>query len=109
MGLFDTIKVKCPHCAADAFIQVEGNEAMNIYTPEDAPLFALRQAMNGAEHCENCDGWFTLADPRAPLVAAERPPVATMKLRPPKNPRVHPQGMKWWPDEEPFGPENLMN
>lgn len=108
MGMFDNVKVTCPHCSADAYIQVEGNAAMDTYTPEDAPIYALRQAMNGPEHCEKCDGWFTQTDPRAPLVPPERPPTVVMKVTPPKQPTTHPQGMKWWPDEEPFGPENLI-
>lgn len=108
MGLFDSVYVKCPHCGSDVEMQCEGNEEMRSYTPDTAPTFILRQVINGEPiHCMKCDGWLVLTDPRAPLQEPERPPTVVLKVKPPRNPSTHPQGMKWWPADEPFGVENL--
>ncbi len=108
MGMFDSVYVECPHCAARVEIQVDGNEAMDSYTVETAPVPILRQAMNTPEHCQKCDGWLAVIDPRAPLQPPERPPTVVAKVRAPENPMTHSQGMKWWPDELPFGPDDLI-
>lgn len=91
-------------------MQCDGNEEMASYTPDNAPLFILNQVMNGEPtHCEKCDGWLVLTDPRAPYAPPVRPPTVVLKVRPPSNPSTHPQGMKWWPDGEPYGPQILMD
>lgn len=108
MGLFDSVYVECPHCGERVEIQVEGHEQMNSYTLETAPNFILREAMNRPEHCRACDGWLTVVDPRNPLAENERPPTKVLKVKSPDNPRTHFQGMKWWPEELPFGRDDLI-
>lgn len=109
MGLFDSVYVPCPHCGSRVEIQVEGDECMNSYTPETAPDYILRQAMNDGEHCMACDKWLTLADKDRPLEPIARPNVAVMKLRTPAGlPPPHPQGMRWWPGAAPT-PDDIDN
>ncbi len=109
MGLFDSVYVMCPHCGGRVEMQCEGNEEMASYTPETAPTFILRQVMNGEpSHCEKCDGWLVLTDPRDPLAEPERPPTVVLKVRSPENPTTHPQGMKWWPGGRPFTKDDLI-
>ncbi len=110
MGLFDSVYVDCPHCGSPVEIQSKADECpyMNRYTPETAPLHILHDVMNEPVHCLKCDGWLTLTDPRAPLAPVDRPPTVALKVKPPPSPTTHPQGFKWWPDDEPFGLDNLM-
>lgn len=110
MGMYDSVIVPCPHCGANVEMQCDGNESMDVYTPDTAPTWILRQVMNGEPtHCQKCDGWLILTDPRAPMQEPERPPTVVLKIRPPANPPTgSQQGCKWWPDGEPYGPELII-
>lgn len=108
MGLFDSVYVDCPHCGSKVELQCTGQECMNSYTLENAPTFILREIMNGEpSHCMKCDGWLAVVDPRNPYIE-ERPPAVVAKVRSPPNPSVHEQGMKWWPGDVSYGPEDLI-
>lgn len=110
MWLFDSVYVDCPHCGAKVEFQsdADGDPYLNNYTIETAPLHILRDVMNEPEHCAACDGWLVIVDPRHPLLPPERPPTEVRKVKPPDNPRRHPQGLAWWPDGQSFGKDDLM-
>lgn len=107
MGLFDSVYVDCPHCSSKVEIQCEGDEMMNSYSLETAPDYILRQIMDGVpSHCETCDKWLLVHDPTQPIGKPPRPQTTVLKIKtPPDLPPPHSQGMRWWPNDEPVGPE----
>lgn len=106
MGLFDSVMVPCPHCGRGVEFQTKADPDAYCrwFTLETATAEMLFDIMNEPNHCERCDGWFALVDPRYPPGGGERPKPAltAAKVRAPKNPGTHFQGMKWWPMDQPF-------
>ena len=111
MGLFDSVYVPCPHCGGRVEIQCDGNEEMASYSLDNAPDFILRQIMDGIpSHCMKCDGWLLVHDPSQPLGRPPRPKTTVLKIKtPPDLPPPHPQGMRWWPNNEPVDDEWVDN
>lgn len=103
MGLFDSVYVDCPHCGSPVEFQTKADDApyMRRYTLADAPDYMLRDIINDPRHCQSCDGWLALLDPRYPI-NPPRPNPIPIKVKTPDNPRCHFQGMKWWPDGKDF-------
>lgn len=103
MGMFDSVYVPCPHCQAPVEHQSKAwNCDMDRFSIENAPAEILFDIMNDPTHCEKCDGWMVLIDPKHPPGPRKPPELSVAKVTPPENPRTHFQGMKWWPYDRPF-------
>lgn len=111
MGMFDSVYVDCPHCGAKVeFQSKEWHCNLDSFSLSDAPVPVLYDIMNEPEHCERCDGWLALVDPAHPPGPRPRPNLQIAKVKTPPNPRVHPQGMKWRPDNaRPFSYSDLSD
>lgn len=109
MGLFDSVYAPCAHCGSPIEYQSKADEDpyMNRYTVEDAPAAILWDVMNAPVHCQACDGWTALIDPRFPGGDIPRPELKPAAVRTPKDYLTHPQGMKWWPHLLKFSYEDL--
>lgn len=100
MGLFDSVYAPCPHCGQPVEFQTKvGDPYCRSFTLESASPEQLIDIMNFPEHCEKCDGWLALIDPRYPPGEKPRPELRVAKVKTPENPGTHWQGMKWWPTE----------
>ena len=110
MGLFDSVYVDCPHCGKPVEFQTKADDCpyMQRYTLLTAPDHILRDVLNDPRHCQSCDGWLALLDPRFPLTPPPRPNPVAVKVKTPENPLGHEQGMKWWPDGKPFTVNDLQ-
>jgi hypothetical protein len=110
MGLFDSVYVACPHCSKTVeFQSKEWNCDMTVYSLETAPTAILYDIINYPNHCEKCDGWFALVDPKYPPGPRPRPDLVTARVRSPETPGTHPQGMKWWPEDKTFSYADLTD
>lgn len=109
MGMFDSVYVKCPHCAAPVeFQSKEWDCNLDVYSLDNAPTDILRDIMNYPQHCEKCGGWMALVDPAFPPGPAPRPDLRAAAVIAPEAPHTHPQGMKWWPHDRPFSFDDLV-
>lgn len=109
MGMFDSVMIDCPHCGAKVELQCDGDENMAVYSVDTAPDRILREVVNGEPcHCMKCNGWLALVDARHPWKQPERPSTNVVKVKPPERPSTHPQGMQWWPGDEPYGPDLII-
>lgn len=104
MGLFDSVWVNCPKCDHRVEFQSKAmpDPYCNSFTLADAPTEILTDIMNSPEFCQSCGEWFALIDPRFPPGPPPRPTLVARTTRTPENAWTHEQGMKWWPEEEPF-------
>lgn len=112
MGVFDSVYVPCPHCNKNVEFQSKADFAPSLaaYTLDTAPTHILIDILNEPEYCEACGGWMVLTDPRYPPERPEppRPSPVVSRVRSPDNPVTHPQGMRWWPNEEPFSLNDIL-
>lgn len=104
MGIFDMVFVDCPHCGEPVEFQSKASEDayMRHFTLADAPAEILADIMNDPNHCQKCDGWLALIDLRFPPGEKPKPNLRIAKVRTPPNPETPFQGMKWWPESDPF-------
>lgn len=114
MGLFDSVLVRCPHCGEPAEIQSKADEFpyMNVFNfPEGSiPRHILRDVINRPVFHQRCKKWFSLVDEIFPPFS-EEPPInpRAMKVRPPHDPVTHSQGFQWWPGDQDFGRDDLID
>lgn len=104
MGLFDSVDIECPVCGKTIEFQSKAGDCdMTIYSLDDAPDSILFDIMNDPIYHMACGHWITLIDRRYPPgIPPPRPALSAVNTRPPKNPGIHPQGYRWWPDGQPF-------
>ena len=105
MGLFDSVVVKCPNCDGQVDFQSKAAESpyLNVYSCDDGPPVILFDVMNRPEYCQKCGTWMALIDRRYPPGAAlPKPDLQAVKVKTPLNPKIHPQGLRWWPEDSPF-------
>lgn len=103
MGLFDSVMVPCPKCDKPVEFQSKAGECCcAVYSLADAPAEILADIMNCPEYCEKCGQWFALIDPRYPPGEKPKPDLRSVKVRTPDDPMTPFQGMKWWPEDQPF-------
>lgn len=60
MGVYDTIRIKCPICKSEYFAQTKGGECeMTLYELEDTPPDVLSDANRHAPYdCSKCGSYF---------------------------------------------------
>lgn len=110
MGLFDSVYVPCAHCGNRIEFQSKADECiMMSYDLSDAPPEIAMDIKDDVVHCMKCDGWTALIDPSLPPRQTPRVNLRTARVKPPKNPDTHVQGMKWWPFEGLRSFDDLMD
>jgi hypothetical protein len=112
MGLFDSVWIDCPNCGRPVEFQskADGDPCCRRFSLDDAPTHILTDILNAPEHCMGCGQWMAIVDPAFPPAAEPpRPKPEVVKVRTPEKPWTHKQGMKWWPEEEPFTFADIAN